>query len=125
MWQAYEHLDQVQTPASPLSELTALVALIRRVTGLDSSITTFASTVQRNFKTWIFQHNNSAEEKFSEEQLAWLHMIRDQIMISCHFQRDDLEISPFDAQGGLGRMYQLFGDRMDWVIAEMNKGLVA
>lgn len=125
VWQAYEHLDQVQTPASPLSELTALVALIRRVTGLDSSITTFASTVQRNFKTWIFQHNNSAEEKFTDEQLAWLHMIRDQIMISCHFQRDDLEISPFDAQGGLGRMYQLFGDRMDWVIDEMNKGLVA
>ena len=37
----------------------------------------------------------------------------------------DLEFAPFDAQGGLGRMYQLFGDRMDRVINELNDALSA
>lgn len=38
--------------------------------------------------------------------------------------RDDLEMVPFDAQGGLGRMYQLFGGQMDTMIAELNEALV-
>ena len=38
--------------------------------------------------------------------------------------RDDLEMAPFDAQGGLGRMYQLFGGQMDAVMAELNEALV-
>jgi amidohydrolase len=39
--------------------------------------------------------------------------------------RDDLEMSPFDGQGGLGRMYQLFGSRMDPLLDELNEVLVA
>ncbi len=40
-------------------------------------------------------------------------------------QTEDLDYAPFDAQGGLGKMYQLFGDPMDNVIEELNGGLVA
>jgi len=36
-----------------------------------------------------------------------------------------LEMTPFDSQGGPGRMHQLFGDEMDRVIEEMNEVLVA
>jgi type I restriction enzyme R subunit len=57
--------------------------------------------------------------------MAWLHLIRDHIAGSFHFERDDLEMTPFDAQGGLMGMYQLFGDRMDWVMDELNRELVA
>ena len=42
-----------------------------------------------------------------------------------HLERDDLDMAPFDGEGGLGRMYQLFGDEMDAVIEEMNRELVA
>jgi len=42
-----------------------------------------------------------------------------------HIGRDDLELAPFDGQGGLGKMYQLFGDRMDNLIDEMNEAMVA
>jgi len=31
-------------------------------------------------------------------------------------ERDDLEFAPFDAQGGLGRMFQLFGEEMEAII---------
>jgi type I restriction enzyme R subunit len=124
VWSAYAHLDNYQGD-NPISELTALVALIRRVTGLDSSLTPYAATVQRNFKNWIFRHHSGAGEKFNEEQMAWLQMIRDHVISSFHIERDDLEMAPFDAQGGMGRMYQLFGDRMDSVIDELNRELVA
>ena len=33
--------------------------------------------------------------------------------------------APFDSAGGLGKMFQLFGDKMDPLIAELNEVLVA
>jgi type I restriction enzyme R subunit len=37
----------------------------------------------------------------------------------------DRDYAPFDAQGGLGKMHQLFGDGMDELIEELNGELVA
>ena len=124
IWQAYAHLDNYQGE-SPLTELTALVALVRRVCGIDAEIKTFSSTVRKNFQDWIMKYHSGANDKFSEAQMAWLHLIRDHIASSFHFERDDLDMAPFDAQGGLGRMYQLFGENMDWVMDELNRELVA
>ncbi len=124
VWQAYAHLDDYKGD-NPISELTALVALIRRVCGLDPTLSTYATTVRRNFQHWIMQHHSGAGEKFNEAQMAWLRMIRDHIISPFHIEHDDLETAPFDAQGGMGRMYQLFGDRMDEVIGELNWELVA
>ena len=66
-----------------------------------------------------------AGEKFNEDQMQWLQMIRDHITSSSHFERDDLEMAPFDSQGGLGKMHQLFGADMDGLIDEMNEALAA
>ena len=63
--------------------------------------------------------------KFNDEQTRWLRMIRDHVAASFHLDRSDLELSPFDARGGLGRMYQLFGAEMDSVIDEINDALAA
>lgn len=124
VWQAYAHLDNYRGD-NPISDLAALVALIRRVTEIDQTITPFAATVKENFKRWIFQRHSGAGEKFNEEQMTWLTLIRDHITSSFHLERDDLEMAPFDSKGGLGRMYQLFGDQMDGVIDELNRELVA
>ncbi|MDO9318253.1 MAG: type I restriction-modification enzyme R subunit C-terminal domain-containing protein [Gammaproteobacteria bacterium] len=124
VWTAYAHLDNYRGE-NPISDLTALVALIRRVTGLDTTLTNYAATVRRNFQSWIMQHHSGAGEKFNEEQMAWLHMIREHVISSFHIERDDLEMAPFDSKGGMGRMYQLFGERMDGVIEELNRELVA
>jgi len=71
------------------------------------------------------KHQTDAGEKFNEEQMQWLQMIRDHIISSFHFERDDLEMAPFDSQGGLGKMVQLFGADMDGLIDEMNEELAA
>ena len=124
VWRAYAHLDDYKGQ-QPVNELTALVALIRRVCGLDDTLTHHPDRVRRNFQTWILNRHAGDGEKFSEEQMDWLRMIRDHLETSFTIERDDLEMAPFDAHGGLGRMYALFGDGMDDVMGEMNKALAA
>ena len=63
--------------------------------------------------------------KFSEEQMEWLRMIRDHISGSFHIEKDDFDLSPFDAKGGLGKMHQLFGNGMATLVEELNEALVA
>lgn len=124
VWQAYSQLDEYKG-AQPVSELTALVALIRRVCGIDSKLSTFDETVRSNFQNWIMKHHSGGGEKFNEEQMNWLRMIRDHVANSFHIECEDLEMAPFDGHGGLGRMYQLFGSKMDTLLDELNEVLVA
>ncbi|HEY1052170.1 MAG TPA: DEAD/DEAH box helicase family protein [Prosthecobacter sp.] len=124
VYQAYQHLDEAKA-GKPLNELTALVSLIRRACGVDAKLTAFDDVVRKNFQTWIMAEHNKPGPKFTEAQVAWLNMIRDHMMTSFHTDRDDLELAPFDSQGGLGAMYQLFGERMDGVLGELNEALVA
>jgi type I restriction enzyme R subunit len=124
VWRAYAHLDDYQGK-DPAGELTALVALVRRACGIDSHLSAYSDTVRRNFQHWIMGHHSGGGEKFNEQQMAWLRMIRDHVSGSFHIDRDDLEMAPFDAKGGMGRMYQLFGEGMDEVIGELNEVLAA
>ena len=42
-----------------------------------------------------------------------------------HAERDDFEYAPFAQEGGLGKLYQLFGDRLNVMIDELNEMLAA
>jgi type I restriction enzyme R subunit len=123
VWDAYARLDEVPTNARPLTELTALVALLRRVTGLDQKLTPFSDTVRRNYRDWILRTN--AGNPFNAQQAAWLELIRDHVIASLRMEKADLEYAPFDARGGLGKMHALFGERLDTLIEEMNQDLTA
>jgi len=123
VWQAYEQVEKVNGK-SPKNELTALVSLIRRITGIDETLTSFEQTVNRNFQKWVFD-KQAGPLKFSEEQMAWLRMIKEHIISSVHIEKDDLDYAPFDGKGGIGKMSQLFGDEMDPIVDEMNEALAA
>ena len=69
--------------------------------------------------------HSGGTEKFNEEQMDWLRRVRDHVANSFHIDRDDLEMSSFDGQGGLGKMYQLFGAKMGTLLDELNEVLVA
>ncbi|MDE0514426.1 MAG: DEAD/DEAH box helicase family protein [Gammaproteobacteria bacterium] len=124
VWQAYQQLDEVKGN-SPQNELVALVSLVRRATGIDSVLTPYDKTVDSNFKHWIFGKHSGASEKFNEEQMDWLRMIKEHIATSFHLDIDDLNYTPFDANGGAGKMHQLFGKDMNQIIEEMNEALAA
>jgi type I restriction enzyme R subunit len=121
VWQAYEQLEKVNGK-SPKSELVALVSLIRRVTGIDDKLTAYDKTVDRNFQKWVFEKQAGAL-KFNEEQMNWLRMMKEHIATSFHIEVEDLDYTPFDAHGGRGMMFQLFGSGMNTVINEMNEAL--
>lgn len=122
VWRAYEQLEKVN--GSPKSNLTALVALVRKITGIDNTLTGYDKTVDKNFQEWVFKKQAGAT-KFNEEQMQWLRMIKDHIATSIHLDTDDLDYTPFDAEGGKGKMYQLFGEKMDEIINELNEALAA
>ncbi|SMP65254.1 type I restriction enzyme, R subunit [Desulfonatronum zhilinae] len=124
VWEAYAQLENVQGD-SPKSELAALVSLIRKVVGIDERLTPYSHIVDRNFKDWIFKKHGGAGEKFTEEQMQWLRLLKDHVTASFHVTVDDLDYTPFDAQGGRGRMWRLFGDKADELLDELNEALAA
>ena len=123
IWNANEVLDN-QKIASPRNELTTLVAVIRRVLGMDKVLTPYDKTVNKNFQEWVFR-KQAGPVKFTREQMSWLHMIKDHIATSFHLEPGDFEYDPFNREGGLGKMWQLFGDQTNIIIQELNEGLVA
>ena len=124
VWNAYAALEEVKSE-QPKDELTALVSLIRRACGIDSELKAFDKTIDENFKNWIFKQNAGQHNRFTNEQMDWLRMIKDHVVSSYHIQLDDLDNLPFDAQGGRGKMFQLFGEEMNEIINELNEVLAA
>ena len=123
VWRAYEQLEKVT--GSPKSELIALVSLLRRISGIDSTLIDYSNKVDLNFRDWILKKNAGQHNRFTEEQMQWLRMIKDHIATSIHLDADDLDYTPFDAEGGKGKMWQLFGEQMDEIINELNEALAA
>ena len=120
VWHAYEQLEKVT--GKPLSELIALVSLIRRVCGIDKTLTSYDNTVAKNFRDWILKKNAGKHNRFNEEQMAFINMIKEQIVNSFHFEADDFELIE---QGMLGRAYNAFGNELYQLIDELNEALAA
>jgi type I restriction enzyme R subunit len=123
VWHSYEQLKEVNS--SPKNELIALVSLIRKVTGIDTSLVAYDKTVDKNFQDWVFKKQAGATIKFTEEQMQWLRMIKDYVANSFHVEKEDFELDPFNKNGGLGKMWQLFGEKTDEIIGELNEVLAA
>lgn len=124
VWDAYTNLEDVKSK-QPKDELTALVSLIRRACGIDSELKAYDSTIEANFNKWIFKQHTGQHNRFTQDQLDWLRMIKDHVVSSYHIEIDDLDYTPFDAKGGKGKMHQLFGNQMNEIINELNEVLAA
>jgi type I restriction enzyme R subunit len=124
VWAAYAQLEAVKGTA-PKDELTALVSLIRRACGIDAELKAYDKTIEANFNKWVFDQHTGNRNRFTPEQLDWLRMIKEHVVSSYHMQVEDLDYNPFDAQGGKGKMHQLFGKEMNNIIDELNEILAA
>ncbi|HEY4289169.1 MAG TPA: DEAD/DEAH box helicase family protein [Puia sp.] len=123
VWKAYEQLKQAD--GSPKNELVALVSIVRKISGIDKQLTGYDKTVDRNFQQWILRQNAGKHNRFTEEQMRWLRMIKEYIASSFHVDKDDFELDPFNKEGGLGKFYQLFKEEYEQVLDELNEVLVA
>ena len=107
-----------------LCQLADLISLVRFEMGESKKLIPFVQRVDANYKAWIFRRNAGAVH-FTEEQTEWLRLIKDHIAVSLSIEPDDLELSPFDHKGGLGRFYEVFGEQYEEILMEMNIELVA
>lgn len=122
LWRAYEQLDQLKVKgAGPDKLLTDIISLVRFAIDDTATLEPYKETVDRRFQEWL----TNQEGSFSEEQLAWLEMIKDHIATSLRIEIDDFENIPFQAKGGAIKVYQLFGDTLDTILETLNEGLAA
>jgi type I restriction enzyme, R subunit len=84
----------------------------------------FAESVTTRFNEWLMDKAKAGVE-FTADQLAWLNLIRDPIATRLSIDRQDLELSPFNQLGGLGKAHQLFGEALPALLEELNTTLAA
>jgi len=125
LWGAYYQLgDNKVKGISTKRMLTDIVSLIRCELKIDKELAPFSEIINRNFKEWVFR-KNAGHIQFTEVQMEWLRMIKDHIMTSMKITKGNFNFTPFDALGGIGKFYQVFGDEYDEIINELNEVLVA
>ncbi len=90
----------------------------------ENELVPFPERVNVNFKAWIAQQENTGR-KFTDEQKRWLEMIRDHIAANLSIEKDDFDYAPFAQEGGIGKVYQVFGDELNKIIEELNGTLAA
>jgi type I restriction enzyme R subunit len=101
-----------------------LVALVRFALEQQPVLAPFADSVSERFNEWLMD-KAKAGVKFNSEQLAWLNLIRDHIATAVSIEPEDLELSPFNQRGGLGKAHQLFGEQLPKLLDELNEALAA
>jgi type I restriction enzyme R subunit len=144
LWQAYAALEASKVKgASGRRILTDLVSLVRFAIHQDNELVPFPERVNANFKAWLATQQTlavvppfekggiggisqpSAAPRFTPEQMKWLEMIRDHIAANLGIEPDDFEYAPFSQEGGLGKIHQLFGDKLPEMLASLNDALAA
>ncbi|HLN02875.1 MAG TPA: type I restriction-modification enzyme R subunit C-terminal domain-containing protein [Bryobacteraceae bacterium] len=123
LWRAYETLDRSRVRASNERVFTNIVSLVRFALSKEGQLEPFPESVRQRFANWIAEQQANGSN-FSDEQIQWLTAIAEHVGTSIEITPDDLESLPFSQKGGLGRAYQLFGDRLQPLLDELNEVLV-
>lgn len=124
LWQAYQTLEKSRVHGSGGKQLTDIVSVVRFALHQDSALAPFAESVNERFADWL-KDQQSNGRSFTPEQLRWLELIRDHIAASMSITADDFEYTPFNEEGGLGKVYQVFGDELNKLLDELNEVLAA
>lgn len=124
LWDCYAIKQPDKVKKGTVAQLTDLISIIRFEMGYADNLVPFADKVNYNFMQWTLRRNAGAVH-FTDEQMDWLRLIKDHIIASLSIEPDDLELSPFDRKGGLGRFYEVFGDNYEAILHELNVELVA
>jgi type I restriction enzyme R subunit len=101
-----------------------LVALVRFALEQQPVLAPFAESVSDRFNEWLMD-KAKAGVTFNAEQIAWLDLIRDHIATAISIEQEDLELSPFNQRGGLGKAHKLFGEQLPKLLEELNEALAA
>ena len=124
LWDCYAIKKPERVKRGTMAQLSDLISIIRFEMGYTENLAPFADRVNYNFMQWTLRRNAGAVH-FTDEQMEWLRLVKDHIAVSLSIETSDLDLNPFDRKGGLGRFYEVFGDKYEAILMEMNVELVA
>ena len=135
LWQAFELVDAASRRVSSNEQksqkaagrrfyLVDVIALVRHAIDPSTPLAPIGMTVEQRYQQWLAD-KQQAGVTFTADQRKWLDAIKDHIASSLAIEQDDLEEVPFNSIGGLGRAYELFGDKLPAILDELNMRLAA
>jgi type I restriction enzyme R subunit len=124
LWHCYEALEAARVQGRGGQIITDLVSLIRHTLRPSEPLTPFAAVVRERYAAWR-QQQAEAGVTFTPEQETWLDKIAEHIATSLTIEMEDFHDGWFAQRGNLGKAYELFGDRLQTIITEMNRALTA
>ncbi len=101
-----------------------MVSLVRHALGHTDELVAYPDLVDKRFEAWIHQQQTLGRH-FTDDQTAYLHLIKEQIAGSLAVSPADLQNPPFSTHGGLGRARQLFGNDLTPLLEELTLALAA
>jgi len=124
LWQAHEVAEPAQVRGKGGKQLVDVIALVRHAIDPNTLLAPIGVTVEERYRQWMAEQQ-AAGVAFTADQQRWLDAIKDHIASSLNIEQDDLEDVPFNSIGGLGRAYELFGDKLSAILDELNTRLAA
>ena len=124
LWQAYELVEPEKVRGPGGRQLVDVIALVRHAIDPNTPLAPVGLTVAERYQQWLAE-KQAAGMTFTADQQKWLDAIKDHIASSLNFEQDDFEGVPFHDFGGLGRAYELFGDKLAAMLDELNARLAA
>ena len=124
LWRAYETLDASRVRGSGHRVSTDLVSLVRHALGQTDELIAYPDLVDERFETWLDQQL-TLDRNFTEDQIAYLRLIKERIAGSLAVAPADLQDPPFSTHGGLGKARQLFGNDLSPLLEELTLALAA
>jgi type I restriction enzyme R subunit len=101
-----------------------VIALVRHALDPATALVPVAQSVEDRYELWLAEQT-AAGRMFTPDQRRWLDAIKDHVATSLAIETDDLDEVPFNQIGGLGRAFELFGDNLPVLLAELNGRLAA
>ena len=101
-----------------------LVSLVRHALGHTNELVPYPELVNERFDAWL-SHQQVPTPHFTEDQIAYLRLIKERLATSLTVAPADLQDPPFSTHGGLSRARQLFGSNLNPLLEELTQTLAA
>lgn len=124
VWQAFAAVEPAKVKGRGGSKLVDVVALVKHALDPKTDLVPVERTVEERYLAWLVEQA-AAGTVFTPEQRRWLDAIKDHVAASLSIEPEDLGDVPFNQMGGLGKAYELFGDRLDSLLEDLSVRLAA
>ncbi|GFO81820.1 MAG: hypothetical protein A49_14470 [Methyloceanibacter sp.] len=124
LWRCYEALEAAKIQGRGGQIITDLVSLIGHTLRPSEPLTPFAEVVRQRYAAWRAEQA-AAGAAFTPEQEMWLDKIAEHIATSLTIEMEDFHDGWFAQRGDLGKAHELFGDRLETIVTDMNRALTA